>query len=89
MTYFLKEKLLTRREQRKEAEEKATKSGKPVAYPTIEELRAEDEELPPSVFLVVRDDAGQVVRRIEGSREKGVHRDDHGISAIRHRHRCG
>ncbi len=45
-----------------------------MAYPTIEELRAEDEELPPSVFLVVRDDAGQVVRRIDVSREKGVHR---------------
>ena len=70
-TYYLKEKLQTRRERRKEAEKKA---GDKAAYPTIEELRAEDEEKPPSVVLIVRDESGTVIQRVKGSREKGVHR---------------
>ncbi|MCZ6682588.1 MAG: glycosyl hydrolase, partial [Planctomycetota bacterium] len=73
-TYYLKEKLTTRREKRKEAEKKAEKDGRSAAYPTIEELRAEDEEKDPSVVLIVRDASGDVVRRVSGSREKGVHR---------------
>ena len=73
-TYYLKEKIKTRKERREEAEKKAKKAGKPVKYPTIEELRAEDEEQKPSVYLVVRDDAGEVVRRIKGLRKKGIHR---------------
>jgi Mg2+ and Co2+ transporter CorA len=73
-TYYLKEKITTRKERRREAEKKADKAGKPIKYPTIEELRAEDEEKTPSVFLIVKDDAGEVVRRITGSRDKGIHR---------------
>lgn len=73
-TYYLKEKVRTRKERRKEAEEKAEKSGKGGRYPTIEELRAEDEEKEPKVVLTVRDESGEIVRRIEGSREKGIHR---------------
>jgi len=73
-TYYLKDKLTTRKERRQEAEKKAVKAGKTPPYPTIEELRAEEEEVAPSVFLEVRDADGQVVRRIDGSREKGIHR---------------
>ena len=72
-TYHLKEKLTTRKEKRKEAEKKSAKSGD-YDYPTIEELRAEDEEKTPAVVLIVQDDADQIVRRFPGKREKGVHR---------------
>ncbi len=77
-TYHIKKKLTTRKERRKEAEKKSGKAGKKgkskSKYPTIDELRAEDDETTPSVFLTVRDDVGEVVRRITGSRNKGVHR---------------
>jgi hypothetical protein len=73
-TYYLKEKLTTRKERRKEAEKKAEKSGTTPPYPTYDELRAEDEEKEPSILLIVRDGAGEVVRRITGPRGKGVHR---------------
>ncbi len=73
-TYYLKDGLQTRAERRREAEAKAQKDGKPVAYPTYEELRAEDEEIEPQILLVVRDDSGDVVRRVTGPREKGMHR---------------
>jgi photosystem II stability/assembly factor-like uncharacterized protein len=69
-TYYIKEKLLTKKETRQKAEKK--KGVK--EYPTIDEMRAEDEEQEPSIILTVTDDAGQVVRRINGSRDKGIHR---------------
>jgi len=73
-TYYLKEKITTRKERRKEAEKKARKEEVTPPYPTIEELRAEDEEREPSVLLLLRDDEGRVVRRITGPRSKGIHR---------------
>ena len=73
-TYYLKDKITTRRERRHEAEKKAQKEGTPPGYPTMDELRAEDEEKEPQVVLTVQDDAGQIVRRITGPRDKGVHR---------------
>ena len=74
ITYYLKEKLATRRERRKEAEKLAANKGPAVTYPTVEELRAEDEENEPVVRLTIRDQQGNVVRRLKGSRDKGVHR---------------
>ncbi|MBI5383717.1 MAG: glycosyl hydrolase [Verrucomicrobia bacterium] len=73
-TYHLKEKIQTRKEARKDEEKKATEAKKPYRYPSLDELRAEDEEKDPRVWLVVKDNAGAVVRRVPGSREKGVHR---------------
>ena len=74
ITYYLNEKLTTRRERRKEAEKSAARSGKEAPYPTLEELRAEDEETVPAVQLTIRDQSGQVVRRLKASRAKGLHR---------------
>ena len=73
-TYYLKDKLQTRREKRKEAEKDAEKAGKTPAYPSIGDLRMEDEEQAPQILLVVRDAQGEVVRRIPGARSDGVHR---------------
>jgi len=73
-TYYLKDKITTRKERRKEEEKKIGKRGKDVPYPTLEDLRAEDRETTPVVNLVVRDAAGEVVRRVEASRNKGLHR---------------
>ena len=57
-----------------EAQKKLIKAGKSVPYPTIEQSRAEHQEKEPSVYLTVRDETGSVVRRIKGSRDKGIHR---------------
>lgn len=74
ITYYVKEKLRTRKELRKEEEQKAAVEGRVAAYPTIDELRAEEREREPQVFLTIRDSHNEVVRRIAASREKGVHR---------------
>lgn len=71
-TYFLKEGLKTRKQLRKEAEKKAEKEGKFFPYPTAEELLQEDEEEAPTVFLVVKDAEGNVVRTIFGPTGEGM-----------------
>ncbi|MGQ0627794.1 MAG: glycosyl hydrolase [Phycisphaerales bacterium] len=69
VTYHLKEKLMSRKERRQEAEKKEGWT-----HATIEELQAEDREQAPKVVLVVRDGAGGVLRQIDASREAGMHR---------------
>ena len=74
ITYYLKDKVTTRRERRKEREKKAAGADQPTPYPTIDELRAEDQEQSPQVVMVIRDENDEVVRRIPVSRNKGLHR---------------
>ncbi len=73
-TYHLKDGLKTRQERRLEAEKKADEEKTALAYPSQEALRAEDEELEPSIILTVRDGAGDVVQRVTGPRCEGIHR---------------
>jgi photosystem II stability/assembly factor-like uncharacterized protein len=73
-TYHLKDGLKTKEELRHEAEKAAAKAGKAITYPSLDDLRAEAEEPRPAVILTVRDDAGNVVRRVEGPHDKGFHR---------------
>ncbi|MCH7872222.1 MAG: glycosyl hydrolase, partial [Planctomycetes bacterium] len=68
-TYYLKDKLQTRKERRKETEKKDSSK-----YPTVDDMRDEDAEQPPAIILIVRDESGGVVRRVSGSRSKGLHR---------------
>lgn len=73
-TYYLKDALQTKREKREEAEKEALKKKITPPYPTAAELRAEDEEEPPSITLTVTDAAGHVVRKISGPVTKGINR---------------
>jgi photosystem II stability/assembly factor-like uncharacterized protein len=73
-TYYLKDALKTRKQIRKDAEKAAEKKGEPVPYPTPEELRAEAEEEAPTVFLVIADAEGNVVRTVFGPTGEGLHR---------------
>jgi hypothetical protein len=73
-TYYLKDGFKTLAEERIEAEKKAIKAGEQPKIPTYEELRAEEEQIDPKVFLTVRDAAGNVVRRVDGETAKGLHR---------------
>ena len=73
-TYFLKEAIKTRKQLRKDAEKKAEKENKPLPYPTANELRLEAEEEAPTVFLVIKDSEGNVVRTLFGPVGEGMHR---------------
>jgi hypothetical protein len=73
-TYYLKDDLKTRRTRRWEAEEESEKEGGNVAYPSWDELRAEDRESDPVVLITVSDAQGNVVRRLTGPTTAGFHR---------------
>jgi len=73
-TVDVKDDLLSLKKARQKREKDAEKAGKTPPYPTHAEFRAEDAEEAPAYFLVVRDDGGEVVRRIEAPTTKGIHR---------------
>jgi photosystem II stability/assembly factor-like uncharacterized protein len=73
-TYWLRDGLKTRSERRIEAEKKAREANTEPTIPTMDELRREDLEVEPDVLLVVRDQAGDVVRRVPADRKAGLHR---------------
>jgi photosystem II stability/assembly factor-like uncharacterized protein len=74
ITYRLNEGLEDLESQRRKEDKKKFKDGEPVYYPSWDELRAEDREQDPVVLLTVRDQAGNVVRRFNGPKSKGMHR---------------
>jgi photosystem II stability/assembly factor-like uncharacterized protein len=73
-TYYLKEDLKTRRKIRQEQEKKLEKEGGSLVYPTWEALREEDREVEPSILLTVKDEEGNVVRRLTAPAKSGFHR---------------
>lgn len=73
-TYYLAESVLSQKEARHKQEEELRKAGADIPFPGWEQLRQEAEEAKPRVLLLVRDEAGQPVRWVEGSAEAGLHR---------------
>jgi len=74
ITYYLKEKLKTKKDLRHDAEKEAAKKGKTVAYPTPDELRAEAEEQAPAVLLTISDENGKPLRILTGPTGAGMQR---------------
>ena len=73
-TYYLKESLKTRKQQRQETEQEARKEERRIDYPTWDELRLEDREIDPTMIFTIRDAQGEIVRRMTGPTSKGTHR---------------
>ncbi len=75
-TYYLKKTIETKKKQRWEAEAKIEKSvgNEPVPIPPLQELHAEAREIEPAMVLVVSDEEGNVIRRINGPVKEGFHR---------------
>ncbi len=73
-TYYLKEDIKTLKEKRREREKELLEAGKPVPYPSWEELRKEDQEESPYLLFTVKEVNGDKVRRIKAPVKKGIHR---------------
>ncbi len=73
-TYYIKEVPKTLKEIRKDKEKELFKEGKPIYQPTDEELRLEKEEKSPYLIFSITDEAGNVIRKITMSAEKGINR---------------
>lgn len=74
LTYFLKESLLTAKEQRQKAEKEMVKEKKYPKYPSWEAIEKENDEPEPAVYVEITDADGNVINRVEGETKKGLHR---------------
>lgn len=74
VSYYLKDGYKGLKAQRRAAEKDLRKEGKDTPYPSWDELRAEDNEEAPSVYVEIKDSAGKVVRRVAAKSGKGFHR---------------
>lgn len=73
-TYYLKEDILSQKKQRLKQEANQLQSGSDTPFPGWDTVRMEDREDSPVVFLEVRDDNGNTVRRLKAPATKGFHR---------------
>jgi len=72
--YYLSKDLQSQKEQRRETEKERAKQGEDNPYPSWDQLRREDREEAPSITLVVRDAAGNIMQRINAPAGQGFHR---------------
>ncbi len=73
-TYYLKDKIMTRKQEREEEEEEKREAGETVYYPSYEVLAAEEEEEKPYLIFTVRDPNGEIVNELRTSPRKGINR---------------
>jgi photosystem II stability/assembly factor-like uncharacterized protein len=71
-TFYLKEELKSKKSEREKKDRERSSAGKDAPYPSWEDLKAEDREVGPSRWLTIRDAAGNVVRKIPTSTDKGM-----------------
>lgn len=74
ITYYLKDDIKTKKELRREKEKELINNNKPVPFPSIEDLRAEDDEPNPYLLFIIKDIDGNVVRRLKADAKKGINR---------------
>lgn len=73
-TYFLREEYKTKKQVRKEAEKKLEDEGKPISYPSFEDLTAEDLEHKPLLIFKIFDESGNTIRTLTANPKKGFNR---------------
>ena len=74
LTYYLKDDLKTAKQVRQKKDKALVKDGKGTLYPDWATLEAENREAKPAVYLTIKDEDGNVVRRVDGPSKKGIHR---------------
>lgn len=73
-TYFVKDEVKTLKAKRQKKEKEKIKKGEDVAYPTYEELVAEQQEESPYLLFTIKDTDGNVIRKLKKGISKGVNR---------------
>ncbi|MCB0807113.1 MAG: hypothetical protein KDC05_15050 [Bacteroidales bacterium] len=73
-TYYIKDAPKTLKQMRHEEEKELFKDKKPIPIPTMEELRAEENEVDPYLVFTIKDEKGKVIRKITEKTGDGVQR---------------
>lgn len=74
ITYYLKDVPKTYKSERKEKEKELFKKGEPIPQPSSEQLDQEKNEIAPYLIIYIKDEAGNVVRKINKSASAGMNR---------------
>ncbi len=74
LTYFLKDDLKSLKEMRQEQEKTLNKTNQNIPFPGWDQLDAELNQQTPKMWLIIKDDQGQVIRKIDAPVKKGFHR---------------
>lgn len=74
ITYWVKDGVSTLKADRSKRESEAFKKGEAIPYPTLDELKAEESELPSFLIFTIKDQTGDIVSEIRSSVRKGVNR---------------
>ncbi len=73
-TYYIKNVPKTLKQKRKENEKKLFKDAKPIPQPTPEQLRAEKLQQKPYLIFTIRNQNGEIVRKLYKKASKGINR---------------
>ena len=73
-TYHLAADLQSSKKRRQETEKQQRDDGVDRAFPGWDSLWAEHVETDPTVVLIIRDEAGEAIRHLEGATSAGLHR---------------
>ncbi len=73
-TYYMKDVPKKLKSIRREEEKKLIKESAKIPYPTLEELRKENEEVSPFLLFTIKDKDGSPVRNLTKSISKGINR---------------
>jgi photosystem II stability/assembly factor-like uncharacterized protein len=73
-TYYIKDNYETLKSKRKKEEKELDKDKKDSKYPSWDVLRAEDSEKRPSIIFEIKDQAGNLIRRLTAPWKKGLQR---------------
>jgi len=73
-TYYIKESPKTLKQERKKREKELIKEKKPIPIPTLDELRAEENEVKPHLIFTIRDEDGNLIRKLSEGVSEGINR---------------
>lgn len=74
ITYYIKESPKTLKQERQKMEKELVKDKKPIPIPTLEELRAEENEVKPHLIFTITDENGNLVRKLTEGVGTGINR---------------
>ncbi len=73
-TYYLKDEIKKKKEQRREKEKELIENGGLIDYPAFDQLREEDLERDPYLLFTIEDADGNFIRQLNSSPKKGINR---------------
>jgi photosystem II stability/assembly factor-like uncharacterized protein len=73
-TYYLRDGITSAKDKREATEKKADEKGKDSLYPEWNRLESELREAEPTVYLLIKNSDGKIIRKVDAEAEKGLHR---------------